>query len=439
MANRNPSLYASPQEAQKAPPEELLYLACLHEGTGVNEPDFLAVVDAEEGRIVHETPMPNIGDELHHFGWNRCSSACHGPDRSHLIVPGFRSSRIHVVNVADDPRRPTIEKVIEPGEIAEKTGYTRPHTVHCMPGDNIVISMLGDRDGMGAGGFALLDAQSFEVKGRWENGGPRPPMNYDFWYQPRKDVLVSSEFGDPNAYEKGFDPADVGAGRYGRRLHFWRLGERRLEQTIDLGDQGLVPLEVRWLHDPEADEGFVGATLSSVIWRFHRSNGAYGAEPVITTEAVEVDGFPFPAPALITDLVVSMDDRSLYFSSWLHGELRRYDISDPAHPRLTAQLQLGGVLGRPSDGDRDLNGGPQMIQLSMDGRRLYVTNSLYSTWDNQFYPGLRSWLMRVDCSPDGGMEIDPDFFVDLHDRPGGPARAHEVRLQGGDCTTEIFP
>ena len=61
--------------------------------------------------------MPNVGDELHHYGWNRCSSACHGPDRSHLIVPGFRSSRIHIVNVADDPRRPRIEKVIEPEEL----------------------------------------------------------------------------------------------------------------------------------------------------------------------------------------------------------------------------------------------------------------------------------------------------------------------------------
>src|SRR4051812_39436426 len=157
----------------------------------------------------HETPMPNVGDELHHFGWNRCSSACHGPDRSHLILPGFRSSRIHVIDVADDPRRPRIEKVIEPEEIAEKTGYSRPHTVHCMPGDNIVISMLGDREGRGAGGFAVLDAQTFELKGRWENGGGQPPFNYDFWYQPRKNVLVSSEFGEPNAYEKGFDPADV--------------------------------------------------------------------------------------------------------------------------------------------------------------------------------------------------------------------------------------
>jgi selenium-binding protein 1 len=121
------SFHSSPQEAIQSPPEEFLYLACLHEGTGVGEPDFLAVVDAEEGRIVHETPMPNVGDELHHFGWNRCSSACHGPDRSHLIVPGFRSSRIHVLNVADDPRHPRIETVIEPEDLAEKRA-TRART-----------------------------------------------------------------------------------------------------------------------------------------------------------------------------------------------------------------------------------------------------------------------------------------------------------------------
>jgi selenium-binding protein 1 len=436
--DRPQSFHASPAEARDAQAEEFLYLACLHEGTSVDRPDFLAVVDAETGRIVHETPMPSVGDELHHFGWNRCSSACHGPDRSHLIVPGFRSSRIHGVNVADDPRRPRIEKVIEAEEVVRATGLTRPHTVHCMPGDNIVISMLGDAEGNGACGFAVLDAKTFEVKGRWENGGERPPFNYDFWYQPRQNVLASSEFGAPSAYESGFDLDDVAAGRYGSRIHFWNLAECRLEQTLELGETGLVPLEVRWLHEPDADQGFVGAALSSTMWHFHRDNGSYAADNVIAVDGVEQEGWPFPVPGLITDLVVSMDDRFLYFSNWLHGDLRQYDISDPANPRETGRLQLGGVLGRPSDATRDLHGGPQMLQLSLDGRRLYVTNSLYSTWDNQFYPGLRSWLMRVNCSPDGGMEIDPDFFVDLHDRADGPARAHEVRLQGGDCTTEIF-
>jgi selenium-binding protein 1 len=430
------SFHASPQEAMQAPPEEFLYVALLRPGG--ERADSIAVVAADDGQVLHETPLTSADDELHHFGWNRCSSACHGPDRSHLIVPGFRSSRVYILNVAEDPRRPTIEKIVEPDELVAATGYTRPHTVHCMPGENVVISTLGDADGNASGGFAVLDATTFEVKGRWENGGDRPPFNYDFWYQPRKNVLVSSEFGEPNAYEGGFDLADVQAGRYGQRLHFWNLAERTLEQTIDLGANGLVPLEVRWKHDPEAEEGFVGAALSSTMWRFHRSNGSWAAEQVIGIDGVELEGWPFPVPGLITDLVLSMDDRFLYFSDWLHGDLRQYDVSDPANPKLTGQLWLGGVLGHANDAGRELNGGPQMLQLSFDGSRLYVTNSLYSSWDDQFYPGLRSWLLKVNCGPDGGMEVDPDFFVDFHDRDGGPARAHEVRLQGGDCTTEIF-
>ena len=38
------SFHRSPQDAMNAPKEEFLYLACLYEGTGVDKPDFLAVV-----------------------------------------------------------------------------------------------------------------------------------------------------------------------------------------------------------------------------------------------------------------------------------------------------------------------------------------------------------------------------------------------------------
>ena len=68
--------------------------------------------------------MPNVGDELHHFGWNACSSALcpWAPhphvERRYLLVPGLRSSRIHVVDVKDDPRAPKLVKVIEAEEIA---------------------------------------------------------------------------------------------------------------------------------------------------------------------------------------------------------------------------------------------------------------------------------------------------------------------------------
>lgn len=46
-----------------------------------------------------------------------------------------------------------------------------------------------------------------------------------------------------------------------------------------------------------------------------------------------------PTPGLITDILLSLDDRFLYFSNWLHGDLRQYDISDPHRPRLTGQVR----------------------------------------------------------------------------------------------------
>ncbi|MGH8934415.1 MAG: selenium-binding protein SBP56-related protein [Egibacteraceae bacterium] len=433
--------YASPREAMQAPPEEFVYVAALHTGTGIEEPDFLAVVDVnpasdEYGRIVHRAPMPYKGDELHHYGWQVCSSACHTTlRRENLIVPGFGSSRLHVIDVSD-PRRPGVAKVIEPEEVRRKTRLTAPHTIHCMPGDVVVVSMLGDENGDSPGGLAVLDAKTFDILGRWENGNGAAGVEfmYDFWYQPRKNVMVTSEWGAPNTFRPGFKLEDVTAGKYGRRIHFWDLAERRVVSSIDLGEEGMIPLEVRWQHDPDSETGFVGAALSSAIWRWHRDGGEWKADKVIQVESKEVEGWPFPVPGLITDLVLSMDDRFLYFSDWLHGDLRQYDVSDPSHPRLTGRLWLGGDLGEPPVGGRKLDAGPQMLQLSMDGRRLYVTNSLYSTWDNQFYPGMRSWMLKIDCDPEGGMALDERFFTDF-----GVARGHEIHLPGGDCTTEIFP
>ena len=165
--------YASPQAAREQPPEQFVYVAALYEGTGIERPDFIAVVDVDPGspvygQIVGRTEMPNVGDELHHFGWNACSSACHSQlQRDTLIVPGFRSSNIHLLDVSD-PRSPAIKQVIDGQEIKEKTGLSAPHTVHCMPGDIVTVSMLGDTEGNLPGGFAVLDARDFSVVGRWE-------------------------------------------------------------------------------------------------------------------------------------------------------------------------------------------------------------------------------------------------------------------------------
>jgi selenium-binding protein 1 len=433
--------WATPADAIQAEREDIVYVAAMHTGTEVEEPDFLATVDVDPdsptySQIIHRTPVPNVGDELHHYGWQTCSSAfdCCDLERRYLIVPGVRSTRVHVIDVATDPRAPSIHKVIEPEELKAKTGLSGPHTVHCMPGNNIVLSMLGDADGNDGGGFAVLDAESFEVKGKWEaNGAPR--WNYDFWYNPRHGYLVSSEWAAPNTFKDGFNLEDVAAGRYGHSIHVWDLAERKVVQDIDLGETGMIPLEVRWRHDPDAGSGYVGAALSSTMWHVERAgDGTFSANKVIEVGTRDLEGFPVPVPGLITDLVISMDDKYLYFSNWLHGDLRQYDISDPAHPVLKSSVPLGGLFdpAHHPNGTK-LEGGPQMLQLSMDGKRLYVTNSLFSTWDDQFYgKGMKSWLVKLDAGDDG-LRIDPDFYVDF-----GQAKAHEVHLPGGDPTTEIF-
>jgi len=443
--------YASPQEAAKAPPEKLLYTVGLYVGTEVKKPDYLATVDVDPSsptysQVIHRLPMPQVGDELHHFGWNACSS-CHADgskSRRYLIVPGQRSSRIHIVDMAD-PRAPKMHKVIEPETVKAKVNLTAPHTVHCTPDGRIVISMLGDRDGNAPGGFLVLD-EKFDIAGRWENSATGMNYNYDFWYQPRHNVMVSSEWAAPHTYYEGFKVEEVAAGKYGTHIHFWDWAKRDILQTVDLGDQGRIPLEVRFLHNPDSTHGFVGAALSSTMWHWHRSaDGKWQVEKVIDVEPIENAGWPFPVPGLITDLVVSMDDRYLYFSNWLHGDLRQYDISDPAKPKLTGQLWLGGVLGRkseiPAGKIAKPTGGPQMLQLSLDGRRLYVTSSLFSSWDNQFYPEMAktgSYMLQIDCDPAGGMKVNDRFAVDFGAEPDGPARAHEMRYPGGDCTSDIW-
>lgn len=440
--------YASPEEAMQADSEKVLYTVALYTGTGIQQPDYLATIDVDPqspsySQVIHRMPMPSIGDELHHFGWNACSS-CHGDEgkaRRFLILPGQLSSRIHVLDASDE-RAPKLYKVIEPEEVKTKTNLTAPHTVHCLADGNIMISMLGDSQGEGPGGFLLLDEQ-FNIVGRWEQKAQDMQYNYDFWYQPRHNVMVSSEWAAPNTYTKGFNLEDVQAGKYGRRLHFWDWTKHEILESVDLGEEGLIPLEVRFHHNPNSTDGFVGAALSSNVWHWSKSNGQWKTEKIIDVPSVELEGWPIPVPALITDFLISMDDKYLYFSNWLHGDIRQYDISDPSHPRLTGQVWCGGLLGKSSEVQgHKLTGGPQMLQLSLDGKRLYVTNSLFSAWDNQFYPDIAkagSYLLQIDCdTQNGGLKINEHFYVDFGKEPGGPARAHEMRYPGGDCTSEIW-
>src|SRR5579863_3070812 len=326
--------------------------------------------------------MPNKGDEFHHFGWNACSSAL-SPlaghafvERRYLIIPGIRSSRIYVVDTKPDPTKARIHKIIEPEEVLKKTGYSRPHTVHCGP-EGIYVSTLGGGgpDGTdGPPGIFVMDCETFDVLGRWEiDRGPQD-KHYDFWWNLPRDYMVSSEWALPPQFEKGIVPEDLLGNKYGHRIHFWDLRARRNVQTIDLGANHQMALEVRPAHDPIREHGFVGVVVDTTnlegsIWTWWRDGGKFHCEktPVIPPEPAGKDQLPpllqgFGAvPPLISDIDLSMDDRFLYVSCWGTGEMRQYDVRDPRKPKHVGSVHIGGIARRtPHPNGKAYAGGPQI-------------------------------------------------------------------------------
>ena len=440
--------YQNPKDAINGPKEKLLYTVMVYCGDKPNQPDALATIDVDRdsptySKILNILHMPYSGDELHHFGWNACSSCCNdgSKKRSHLVVVGLKSSRIYIIDTIE-PTSPKIHKVIEPDEIKEKTNLSAPHTVHCLANGMIMISMLGDKNGDAPGGFLLL-TENFDIKGKWGDG-ENLTFNYDFWYQPYFNIMVSSEWAAPNTFKTGFNPVNVAEGKYGHSVTFWDWKNAKILKKFDLGDDGLIPLELRFHHNPKSSHGFVAAALSSTVWHWHLdSNNEWKIEKIIKIDPVNLESWPMPVPSLITDILVSMDDKFIFFANWFHGDVRQYDITDPSNPKLTGQVWCGGLIGKEviHNGKR-LAGGPQMIKLSLDGKRLYVTNSLFSNWDDQFYPEISkqgSHMILIHCdNQKGGMTIDEKFFIDFGNVGNDRYRAHEMRYPNGDCTSDIW-
>ncbi len=383
--HQDPTFYRSPRDAAAARPEKLAYVAAF--SRPASAPDAIAVVDVDPqsdgySSVVGFTELTSLGDECHHFGWNACSSALcpggghdHG-DRRYLIVPGIRSSRIHVLDTKDDPVAPRIVQVLGPEELGKHAGYSRPHTVHCGPGA-LFISCLGADGEEGPGGIALLDHNTFEVLGAWEADRGGQYLAYDFWWHINHDVLITSEWATPSMIEDGIVPELLLGRKYGHRLHFWDMKTRSNVQTIDLGDEHQMVLELRPAHDPTKKYGFVGVVvsvedLSASIWLWHEDGDQWAATKVISIPAEPAPAETLPpllqgfgaVPPLVTDINLSVDDRFLYVSCWGTGELKQYDVSDPFHPR-----QAGGAdrrHHRPNTAPRPA--GPAAQRRAADGR-----------------------------------------------------------------------
>ena len=257
--------------------------------------------------------------------------------------------------------------------------------------------------------------------------------------------------GHAGHFRKWTGAGDLLGSKYGRRLHFWDFTKRKHLQEIDFGEEHQLVFELRPAHDPTKPHGFVNCVislkdLSSSIWTWYRDGNKWAVKKIISIPAEPADPDLLPpvlkgfkaVPPLVTDIDLSMDDRFLYVACWGTGDLQQYDVSDPFHPKLTGKVRIGGIVARashPGAKNGKLSGGPQMVEVSRDGRRVYFTNSLYGAIDPQFYPeGIDGWMVKLDAKPEGGIAFDPKFLIDW---PKGQ-RPHQVRLEAGDCSSDSY-
>jgi selenium-binding protein 1 len=364
-------------------PEKYLYVFCVDADARDN--DFVAVIDVNPdsdtyGKITYTLDLGSKGNETHHWGYT--------DDRTKIWAGGLLSSRIWILDVATDPAKPRVEKVLD--DVPGTTGMTGPHTYYALPG-RMLLSFLGAADGGTPAGLAEFTNDGKFIR-RIENPS-EAPYGYDVAVKPDLNRMVTSSFTPMRNYQKPLAQMDMKD--FGREMVVWDFKARR---PLQVGKAGLAPLEVRWSLKPGNNYGFTNCALDNSLWMFRASAAdpeRYEFKKVATTGAM---------PA---DLRQSPDDRYLFVSCFGENLLQQWDVSDPDRPKLVSTVAPGVQ--------------PNMMHMTGDGKRMYVTNSLLSTLDHAG----RFWVRLVHVGPDG-MKVDPFFNVDMNGFPTGPARGHDM-------------
>lgn len=350
-------------------------------GTGS---DFIAVVDADPesasfGRIVSTAPTGSAGNEAHHFGYT--------PDAGRIFAGGMFSSRIFVYDVGSDPRQLRLARTVD----LRQSGYSGPHTAYAVPG-GVLVTMMGGRHGAGA--VIELDTEGNVVRTMpAPTHGGRPVNLYDITVRPATNRMLATGLAHDAHLAHGPPAPD----QIGNQVVVWDWQRREVTQVAEI-DAGAAVL--RPLRRAGATGGFVNALFGNSIWFWDEDGtGRLRFERVVQ----------LPEGSLPADMRVSPDDRYLFVSLWAGGRVQQYDIADPRQPRLVGEVAL------PQ---------PNMMKLSPDGQRLYVTNSLLSSLDGDVPFG--AWLLHVGP---GGLTRDPRFAPDFQGFAAGRAGPHDILLR----------
>jgi selenium-binding protein 1 len=364
-------------------PEKVLYLWTLSADSPSR--DYLAVIDANlasptYGTILRRVEVGSSGNEAHHMGFT--------DDRTKIWAASLNTSRLFIFDVAADPLNPRLLRTVD--DVAKLTGLSGPHTPYAIPG-RMLITMASGADGDGPGGLA-----EFTNDGEFVAAHKTPNHAYEIVVKPEFNRMLTSSWVSRRTFMSPLSQWDPKG--FSDTVLVWDFKARKVIQTLKTDP---IPLATRWALRPGASYGYTISNAGDSLWMFRMSKDGR----VTYRKAASTGKGCAPG-----DLRQSPDDRYVYVSCIGSGEVQAWDISNPATPRLH-DVVAGLVQAN-------------MMHVTYDGRRLYVTNSAISSIDASPRYALR--LIRI--GPDGRMKLDPFFAIDFGRPPDGPARPHDMLL-----------
>jgi len=344
------------------------------------------------GKVLGSVAVGTRG-EAHHMGFT--------DDRRFLWAGGLAEPTIYVFDIATDPAKPALAKTIR--DMADKTGYLGPHTYYALPGRMLVQALSNTKDKGGVTGMAVYNNQGEYVAAYpmpTEGGGDG--YGYDLAVNPKKNVLLTSSFTGYANYMRPLGDLVKDAEamkKFGNTMVVWDLKAMKPRKVLSVPG---APLEIRWSLNAKDNWAITAAALTSKLWLVKPdAKGEWQAKEVATI------GEPAKIP-LPVDISITRDGKGLWVNTFMDGQTRYFDLSNPEAPKQTYAKATGKQIN--------------MISQSWDGKRLYITSSLLANWDkggadNEQFLRAFTW---------NGKELTPTFEVDFTKEQLG--RAHHMKL-----------
>ena len=394
-------LFASSTPCVAAADDSGKYLFICTGDQGRKSPDFLAVVNFDEGssqygRVIGKADVQGAsatGNEFHHIGMSA--------DGTTVVCGGLLSvlkgqDEIFFFDVSN-PRAPKFHSSANP-PLSAITDDFQP-----LPQGGFLVTMMGGAQGHSPGRVAEFNGHLELVK-EYPETPPAEGFNpHGISLRPEVNLMVTSDFICPST------TLDAVAGGLDFRgsVRVWNLRHRMILRTIEIPGAGGT-IDVKLIPGDPSERGYTAGMLDEHLYLLDTRRGT--AKAVFDFATISKGGWP-------QLLRLTRDGRRLFISMNQAGKVAMLDISRPDKPRLLKILDLGA------------NSGPHYIALTRDEKRLIISDYFLNQdgFGKVHAEGDHKIHVAVVTSSD--LRLDQRFQLDFNTAfAQGPARPHGVAV-----------